>query len=163
MKKLTLTLLTAGSFLWVNAQSISPDVVASAGNQSSIGSAELSWTIGEPVVDTYDNGSSILTQGFHQPQIVVTAIDEPDLGLEGISVFPNPSTYLLNIKLMDQQEKLIVSLYDASGRIVLTDHIVGGATLHQLDITGIANGSYMLKLLTRSGKQTAFNILKVQP
>ena len=48
------------------AQSLSPTVIASAGGTGTAGGVTLSWTVGETAVQTLDNGTNILTQGFHQ-------------------------------------------------------------------------------------------------
>ncbi|QQR87726.1 MAG: hemagglutinin protein [Flavobacteriales bacterium] len=50
----------------LSAQSISPSVIGSAGGTGIVGTTTLSWTIGETAVSTLDNGSNILTLGFHQ-------------------------------------------------------------------------------------------------
>ncbi|MBZ0207360.1 MAG: hypothetical protein K8H89_13645, partial [Flavobacteriales bacterium] len=54
--------------LMLNAQSISPSVIGSAGSSGTVGGTTVSWTVGETAVTTLDNGSNILTQGFHQPE-----------------------------------------------------------------------------------------------
>ncbi|MFC2176342.1 hypothetical protein ACFLR1_05175, partial [Bacteroidota bacterium] len=51
------------------SQSISPEVIASAGGHFDNGTTQLSWTLGEVAIDTYDNGTNIITQGFHQTQL----------------------------------------------------------------------------------------------
>ncbi|MCB0810769.1 MAG: hypothetical protein KDB96_15940, partial [Flavobacteriales bacterium] len=50
----------------LSAQSLSPTVIASAGGTGTAGGVTLSWTVGETAVQTLDNGTNILTQGFHQ-------------------------------------------------------------------------------------------------
>jgi len=163
MKKLVIAIVSLGATGLVNAQSISPDVVASAGTHFSNGSAQLSWTIGEPVIKTYDNGSNILTQGFHQPDITVTGIHETEMALEGVSVYPNPTDQLLNIRLEGQQNDVSLNLYDAAGRVVMSDELTSGTALSQFNLTGIANGTYLLRLATKAGLQATFNIQKIQP
>lgn len=49
------------------AQSLTPQVVASGGGSFTAGGYTLDFTIGEPTVTTLIAGSSILTQGFQQP------------------------------------------------------------------------------------------------
>jgi hypothetical protein len=54
------------------AQTLSPSVIASAGNSFSSAQFSLDYTLGETFVTTLSNESNILTQGFHQPQAGVT-------------------------------------------------------------------------------------------
>ncbi|MFM1876288.1 MAG: hypothetical protein RL266_2025 [Bacteroidota bacterium] len=147
----------------VSAQSIAPDVVASAGTHFSNGASQLSWTIGETVISTHDNGTNILTQGFHQPLLTVTGIEESSTQLGGVNVYPNPSSYQLNIRFNDFQSKVVADVYDAIGQLVLSEQIAPATSQYQLDLTGISNGSYILRLTSLDGLQTSFNIQKVQP
>lgn len=54
----------------LQAQSLSPTVVASGGGQGTLGGALVEWTVGEPVVTTFAVGGTRLTQGFHQAEVV---------------------------------------------------------------------------------------------
>jgi hypothetical protein len=54
----------------LQAQSLSPTVVACSGGQGTLGGALVEWTVGEPVVATFDVGGTRLTQGFHQAEVV---------------------------------------------------------------------------------------------
>src|SRR5437870_3940670 len=54
------------------AQSLSSSVQASAGGSIQSDQFQLNWTIGQPFNGTVgDNGISILTQGFQQPELQV--------------------------------------------------------------------------------------------
>jgi hypothetical protein len=46
-------------------------VISSAGNYSEAGGLSLSWTLGETVIATFENGNLILTQGFQQPGLML--------------------------------------------------------------------------------------------
>lgn len=54
------------------SQSISPQVINSAGGGGAVGSSgvEVYYNIGEPIVSTVSNGTNVMTQGFLQPDIV---------------------------------------------------------------------------------------------
>ncbi len=51
----------------LNAQTLSPKVIASAGSYASNASGSLSFTIGEANTQTFSNATNMLTQGFQQP------------------------------------------------------------------------------------------------
>ncbi|MCB9184283.1 MAG: PKD domain-containing protein [Flavobacteriales bacterium] len=61
---LSFTLLSSAL---LSAQSITPSVVGTAGGYGTAGATTLNWTVGEMSVSTLNNGSNILTQGYHQP------------------------------------------------------------------------------------------------
>jgi hypothetical protein len=68
LTKFVIAILLAGTFP-STAQTLSPQVIASAGGYSTVGNVSLSWTLGETFTTTLENGNSILTQGFQQPFI----------------------------------------------------------------------------------------------
>ena len=51
----------------MSAQATSPEVTASSGAYFSNATGSISWTLSEPVTETYTNGGNTLTQGFQQP------------------------------------------------------------------------------------------------
>src|ERR1044072_8683354 len=63
MKK-TLLLLTCLATTYVNAQSLAPQVISSAGTSFTDGVSQLDWTLGETVTQTFTDGTTILSQGF---------------------------------------------------------------------------------------------------
>jgi gliding motility-associated-like protein len=71
MKKLVFINLMVCSLL-CKAQTITPQVINSAGGGGQVGSSnvEVYYNIGEPIVTTAGNGTNIITQGFLQPDIV---------------------------------------------------------------------------------------------
>jgi len=71
MKTLILTIVFLTGAMICSSQSIERDVVASSGDFFEGDNISLSWTLGEIAVETYDNGSNILTQGFQQPGITL--------------------------------------------------------------------------------------------
>lgn len=76
------SLLLICSGHWVKAQQLDPDVrrvVASAGDQSSSSSLELSYTIGEVVIFQGSTNERIYTQGFQQGSMIPA--DDFELGV----------------------------------------------------------------------------------
>jgi hypothetical protein len=66
MKTLKVILLSLIIPLISFAQSVGPEVIASAGDYYEGANVSLSWTLGELATETYSNGNIILTQGFQQ-------------------------------------------------------------------------------------------------
>ncbi len=62
MKKLIISILIFFGAYSLNAQ----EVVSTAGESKSNSGYEISWTIGESVINTLSTGNIILTQGFHR-------------------------------------------------------------------------------------------------
>lgn len=66
-------------------------VIASAGGYYQSEDLSLSWTVGEPVVETFTGSNVILTQGFQQPySFYLQQILNIPMGWSGISSYLNP-------------------------------------------------------------------------
>lgn len=71
----------------VNAQ----QVIASAGGYFENDNISLSWTVGEPVTETFAGVDLILTQGFQQPyNFYITQLLNIPAGWSGVSLYVDP-------------------------------------------------------------------------
>ncbi|MEZ5082109.1 MAG: hypothetical protein R2750_01450 [Bacteroidales bacterium] len=102
MKTLKLLSFFAIFPVLIYAQSVSPEVISSAGDYYEGTNVSLSWTLGEIATETYTNGNVILTQGFQQPfGITIHGIDLDVLVyLEGPYSSGSMSNDLYNIGLI---------------------------------------------------------------
>ncbi|MEM7102794.1 MAG: T9SS type A sorting domain-containing protein [Bacteroidota bacterium] len=142
------------------SQSVSPEVIASNGDHVVGSGVEVSWTIGESVIATFDAGATQLTQGFHQPDLVITSIE--DLAVEiDLKVYPNPTSGIVTIAYSNFAEPLKFSVYDVLGRQLLTEEAKVANSPLTLDLTSFVAGSYFLHV-TDQHSQTlkTFKILK---
>ena len=157
IKRITfLIALFAYSFVW--AQSLSQTVNATAGDFYQNGTASLSWTIGEPIVNTLENGSLRLTQGFHQPYLTVSSVNE--IGHIGIRLYPNPSNSILNIDIAETGS-FNADLYDVLGRKLQTFIITGNH--YELDLIDLADANYYVRIYHLEKHQiTTYKIQKIR-
>ena len=148
------------------AQSIVNDVLGSAGMHSvSPTGVHLSWTIGEPIVETVSDNTYILTQGFHQPWEPQETIGEPpsmDPQLT-INVYPNPVRELLTVSLENNPGTLFFDLYDISGRLIAHQKSAPNQDLVTFPIRWLSAGSYLLKITTKNyGIHTTYRLQKLR-
>lgn len=99
-------------------------------------------------MDVTDNG--IPAQTVHKSIPIRVIYDASISGLsplseERLSVYPNPTSTILNIDGMHATDK--IQLLDLQGKIVLT----GNQTSKSMDISGLDKGVYLLRV-TRDGK-----------
>lgn len=132
-------------FQGVNAQSISPDVIASAGTFAASASGSMSWTIGELMTETYSSTDNFFTQGFHQPEITtLTAI--PILPVMSSSVYPNPLVSDLHINLVAGNYSITV--YDMQGQLLKHENVESSGQLsYEISFNEMANGVYLLNII----------------
>jgi hypothetical protein len=152
----------AGAFAYgeVSSQSLQPTVIASDGGSAVVPSGSISWTLGETVTETFSSPGNYLTQGFHQPAILLVSVSGASLN-SGAGVYPNPTTDLLYINLNYLAGgNYTIIFYDVVGNKVKTLSAPGGgnATV-QVKLADLANGVYMLSISGTDFSQS-FKVIK---
>lgn len=135
-------------------------VISSGGTHAKGSGIALSWTVGEPVIGTLTNGSYILTQGFHQSRLSSTSIDEiPAPGLS-VTVYPNPTSYVLNIRVDEgDYSQLQYSLYSLDGKVLMTNKLTKDLT--QVKLQKFSTGNYFLRISQKKGENVrTFKVVK---
>ena len=158
MKHILLLLIICCCATFATAQTLTPQVISSAGTTFVNGSTTLDYTVGEPVTATLDNGSNQLSQGFHQNDLLITTITNSPSS-SGIAVFPNPSVDVVNIQFAKPTDNNKFELYSADGKLLKTE-ACKAQTISQLDMNAFGCGTYFLKIFTDNKEQTSFKIIK---
>ncbi|MBN2761466.1 MAG: T9SS type A sorting domain-containing protein, partial [Bacteroidales bacterium] len=97
----------------------SQEVIATAGNTNTSGSKSIDWTLGEVIIETLADNDAMLTQGFHQPVLIISAVQELEMPDMEITVFPNPVSDRVTIKTENMiQDKFSYTLTDMNGKIL---------------------------------------------
>ena len=90
MKKLSVLIATSGLILFA-IQTNAQQVIATSGGYYQNENISLSWTVGEPVIETFTAGDVILTQGFQQPwSFYLQQILNIPMGWSGVSGYIDP-------------------------------------------------------------------------
>lgn len=149
MKSLLLILFVF-SVTGLFAQSVSPQVIATAGNYSENGGISLSWTLGEPVIETATGTGVILTQGFQQPDYNIVVVEHIPASNLDVNVFPNPTSGNLQIEWTGSiQTPAVISLYDMNGKELLVSKVTTSNQTGILNLTEYANAQYVLKIVAK--------------
>ncbi len=162
MRKIFLLLMVFFS-INANAQQTSPQVIATSGNISQQGNATISYTIGETVIQTGTDGTTILTQGYQQPHYNITLLPQYQNTEPNINIFPNPTTDQLQIKFNNDQElKATIRLMDALGKQINADEYTAlPNTAIQYPMQHYASGKYFLTIEVSSNHSIkTFEIIK---
>lgn len=152
-----LLLCPFGIGLSLQAQNTSP---ASGGVASGSGGT-VSYTVGQIVYTKNEGSNGSVFQGVQQPfEIsVITAIkDANGLSLD-LSVFPNPATDFIRLKITSSEAKdLRYQLYDITGNILLSNIVEGSET--NISMQNFQPGTYFLKISRVSNELKTFKIIK---
>ena len=121
-------------------------VFSTAGKSANNSNLKLDYTIGEPIILTKSNGTTTLTQGFHQPTYqFVTKVSQSLKDVVDIKLFPNPSNGSLTIKdIQFDGIAKVVTITDLSGRLV--QEFTMTQSVQQLDLSNIADGMYHINI-----------------
>jgi hypothetical protein len=157
MKKPFLILIF--SFFFCTESLFSQEVISSAGGHSAGATKQVSWTIGEPIIETGMNGKYILTQGMHQGNLIVTATKE----LEGLSfqvtAYPNPVSKYLNLEIGAPQIKgFSYSLFNSEGKLLRQEDINERLTTIPMDV--YTHSSYLLRVMSEGKEIKVFRVVK---
>ncbi|HEY0029243.1 MAG TPA: T9SS type A sorting domain-containing protein [Bacteroidia bacterium] len=157
MKKLYFLIAALASYNCTTAQSLDPQVISSSGTTFNNGSSQIDFTTGEPATATLTGSGSGLTQGFHQPQLLVTAVDkniDPN-----VSVFPNPSVSYLQVQFTDLKENTMLEIYSMEGKL-LQSKAVSAVKEVQIDMSSYAPGNYLLSIKENNKPTITYKISK---
>jgi hypothetical protein len=167
--KNTILLLTMFTLVQTSfSQKISRQVISSSGGEARTSKTIISYTIGEPVVTTYETNTNTLTQGFQQGNITVEKNIEstyvnPELNItdyKNVSLFPNPTKGLitLNMSGMDLLSDYSYNLFDMEGRLIKTGITQSEQT--QIDISSVSSGCYILVVNGSNKAIKEFKVIK---
>ena len=149
MRNAVLTLILFVSILSAEAQVVAVrQVVASSGKDTLVGSTIWAATIGEPVIETYPGSNITLTQGFNQPDGFYITPFFPYIN--NLVIYPNPGkpNSQLRFYLKADKPALNISIYDASGKLYLSQNLdsYAGQTWHSLNPQIMSGGVYTVKV-----------------
>jgi hypothetical protein len=105
---------------------------------------------GEYVLAIYDAARQ--DTNYSVNQCLSTGISQPEEGV-GFSIFPNPGTGRVTVKLESVFSAVEFQVYSITGDLVLSSTWPEGETQHTLELAEQAAGTYILKLLDNQGRQ----------
>lgn len=156
-------------------QSISQHVIAASGNYAVNGNSSLSYTIGEPMIQTLYSAKNILTQGFQQPvdTLVLTQDSSKNSissieSIFSINVYPNPFSNYLYIDLLEYPfyDNFTFELYNTLGQECITPLTVeyyGTKNKYKINTENLTMGVYILRVISSFNKTSKSILLNRTP
>jgi len=158
-RSVLLILLAIAATTVIHAQGIGPSICNSAGGTAIIGTDEFDWSVGEmTMVETFHdsiNTNVYLTQGLLQPADYLNdVVHNNTLLANQLQVYPNPASSVVNIQYTSStQGTLSYKLIDVAGQTVKGGNtaVQPGKTSAQINVSDLADASYMLEITTNAG------------
>ncbi len=140
------------------SQSTTPEVISSAGDHFENSNLSISWTIGEPIIETQSAGTATITQGFHQGLYTIISVEE-QIEQPIVNIYPNPTTDFVNVEIKGQDaENFQIQLYDELGKVLVNKKYTD---IQQINLSQYAKATYFLKVVdTKNETYNSYKILK---
>lgn len=147
MKHLLLLLLLIP--LGLTAQEIAPESVNSAGGKMSQSNGSLSFTVGELVVLSFEDGQgNTLNGGFTSGATITTvSISEVDPALLSVHIYPNPTTELVTVEIAEAHtDEFVIEIIDNAGKLVSSETYSGISSKIGINCSSWEKGGYYLHI-----------------
>jgi hypothetical protein len=152
-----------------NPTALIREVVSTAGDfVRNANFGNLHWTLGEPVVETFNSPNMRLTQGFHQVYYRVLSAESteyPSVQLENqapavqVRLYPNPTAQHLTVET-DYKSDFNIIVRDLNGKILLQQ--IGNSAKTELNLDALPAGMYLVTINSKEKQVQTFKIQKLQ-
>lgn len=148
------------ALFWCALVSFGQDTVASSGGNASGANGNVSYTVGQNAYTTNTGSSGSVAQGVQQPFEIQTLLGRDIFNINlKMSVYPNPTTNLLSLEITNYSlDNVRYDLFDANGRLILSNKVVNAVTSLRMDL--YPNAIYLLNITENSKTIKTFKIIK---
>lgn len=159
IQKILKILFLVSCFYFFQTVSAQQATVTSGGNATGTNGTS-SYSIGQVSYSSASGTNGSVTQGVQQAiEIIVLGIDNfPEIKLI-MSVFPNPTTAFVNLKIEEYStNNLHYQLYDINGKQIQNQKITTSET--QISMEDLTKSIYLLNVLDNNKLLKTFKIIK---
>lgn len=154
MKKLLFVLLIP---VMGYSQTISKQVIGTAGKTQNNSTFKVSWTAGEPVVGLMTAGGNQLGNGYYPAlDIQALSLEDNTLAIE-FKVYPNPTSQLLYVS-HPEFNNFHIQIANLNGKLIHSGTIEKETPL---DVSNYAQGMYLVNIEdTATHKKNTYKVIK---
>jgi hypothetical protein len=161
MKRFYLNTLIESILIFCTTTLQAQQTIATSGGNATGTGGTVSYTIGQVSYTTNKDGTGMVVQGVQQPYEVqvVTGLDEArGISLE-ISIYPNPASDFLKLKIESYTlENLSYQLYDINGNLLQNGEVVDKETV--IKTSDLLPAAYFLRIRDNQKEVKTFKIIK---
>lgn len=139
------------------SQSISKQVIGTAGKTQTNSNHKVSYTLGEPVIGSMTAGGKQLGNGYH-PSLNLQALSINDINLNfQIKIYPNPTSEFLFVTHPDYS-KFNMEITDINGKIIYSGIVERD---YPIDVSSYTTGIYLITIENKeSNIKNMYKIIK---
>jgi hypothetical protein len=146
------------SIIVLSLKTQAQQLVSASGGHYSDAQLNVSWSVGETVIETFTDDNYILTQGFQQPGLVLVGIESFSDQFEALHVYPNPTSDYVNINLNEDYDNLSYRVLNSEGKVIQNKQIENKT--FQISFTEQNQGLYLIHLMDGTKTMKIFRIIK---
>ncbi len=128
------------------------EVVATSGDFFSNPNGSISWTLGEPISESFAVNQRIFSQGFQQSAqnyAAISIISNTNL----LEIFPNPFEEIIHLQYQTEEKELMLALYDEKMSLIKKNTIQTGFNNEStISFQDLEAGVYFLHIQSQNGK-----------
>jgi hypothetical protein len=159
MKYLVYFFITGVILCLSSGKACSQEIVSCSGGSEKCSTGTISYTLGELVISTGNEGSKTLTQGFHQSKITVTTANETARHGYCVTAFPNPASDLVILQISGEMtEGWEYRLIGPDGKMLLSSKITDNQA--NIPLGTYSRAMYFIKVTRNGNEIKTFRILK---
>ncbi len=132
------------------AQSLDPLLPACAGTDFTSGIAMLSFSVGEPAIESWLLPTRGLTEGFQQPNLLLATQYPPSPVRLSLQVWPNPFSETLQVSAPSECGPLKLSVIQALGVCLETHQLSDCSDGCTLPMGHLSAGSYFIQIVDQN-------------
>jgi len=160
MKNYKMNIMAILILMFLCFQTNAQDAYLSGGGEASGTGGSSSYSIGQVIYTTNSGATGSVAQGVQQAyEVSIVSQSELVLNME-VSVFPNPSSDLLNLELTSGLDKEVTYfLYDNTGKLLARSAVYNEIT--KIDLKPFPNAIYHLNVMQGPNQVKLFKIIKI--
>jgi hypothetical protein len=153
---LPLLLITIGT---IHGQNTDQSVISTSGGDVTVGSTQLSWTIGQTVAASTTSNSIFLTEGFHQSEVIEIALGaSPEEQI--ITIYPNPTVDYVSLQASENRGFGTYQIVSIKGEILIGNQKANFSEENKINMVDFIDGVYLLLISIDDQPMRQFKIIK---
>ncbi len=126
--------------LFISQLSFGQTVFNASGEMVKNANLSMSYSIGEPIVQTVVSNNKIITQGFQQPKLKITTPTNDTSIEDDLLVYPNPTTSIIFFKNTEKIKE--VEVFNDLGQLLFFEKNISQG----IDFQNLSNQTYVVKI-----------------
>jgi hypothetical protein len=125
----------------------------------------VDWTVGQTVVNQYTSTGLTITEGFHPVLADPTsnAVPVVSSNIRSVNAFPNPTSNVLNIDIVQSQPKAVtIQVSEITGKVVknIMQLAAQQSVKTEIDMSSLSAGTYIIVVNAHTADAYTMKVVK---